>query len=201
MTLTTILSIYKTAKDKGYIKTAFSIIIIALIVLLFYMWRKENNNRKQQQNNFETELLNNFNTQQEITKKQYKTLYDSISDLSKKLNIKNKQVKTVTRNNYHYFNSDTTIIKIKEASPGVYPINYDNKCISYSGLFSTKDTTYKHTGGECNDILTSFIYWKRKPVDLFLFKLKIGKKVYYNKTYSKCKQDTIETILNLKVGK
>lgn len=62
-----------------------------------------------------------------------------------------------TESNYY----DTTKTKIKPLET-VFPIKYDNGCLSYAGLLDTKDSTYTNLFSSYKSTTKELIYWDRE---------------------------------------
>ena len=176
------------------------IILILLFIFVCYLAVKYQRKKDAYQQNYHIEVEKTFNKMLENSLKEFKQYNDSVLEIAKKINVKPRQIERVLKSTYIYNNYDTTkIYNIHTSEAGLFPIKYESECISYSGIFNSLDSSYTHQFGNCSDKQTGILYKKRKPVNFWLFNLRIGKKEHFATIFSKCKNDTIRINKYIKV--
>ncbi len=182
------------------------IIIGILVIALFFAIKAIIDLKKEVtriSDNFEIEMLK-LNKELQLTKSELKTLYPSIDSLSKKLDIKLKNIEHIVQIEYRYY--DTTITHSKTVYDSInekLTFIAPRKCGQIEGYVQKRDVVI--TKDTYNDDFTLFLY-KEKPR-----LLKIGnfidwrqpwrKYTHTAKFYSECKQDTINITRDIKMIK
>ena len=184
-------------KTNIYIGIACVIAMLSLAVFgLFNLYITEKANSKRLSDNV-TAILSDRAKQQELTVKEFKTLYPKYDSLAKSLNIKTKNITNVIETKYHF--KDTTISKTIISHDSLnekHLFSINDKCYHLAG-YVDKDTI-AITEKQVNDNMTTFLYkdWQHK----YFFKLIKTKPFYTAKVYSNCLKDTISVINNIKIS-
>ena len=183
-------------KNSIYIGLITFLIILGMAIYgLFHLYNMEKDERKRVSENY-IALLTGRSKQQDITVREFKTLYPKYDSLANALNIKAKTITNVIETRYNY--KDTTISKtvishdsLKEKR--LFSIN--DKCYHFSGYIDRD--TLALTEKQVNDNITTFLYkdWRHK----YFFNLIKTKPYYTAKVFSKCVNDTISVENNIAV--
>ena len=173
------------------------LLLYAIIAGVVYLWMVDRKNLADNVDRLsrnQDAILLRQSEQVELTQREFKRLYYKEDSIAQLVGIKPKQLQQVIVNNYHY--KDTSIVQFPTIKSGdtikfVKPIG----CLKVEGYVLRDSISF--TKPEFNDKLHTFLYGKRPHKFLFI---KWGKWIIDAKTYSECKNDTIQVEKNLKIN-
>ena len=179
-----VISVFFIMNYLKYILYIIGIAFIGFVIWLFFAWLQEKGNAERWENN--ANQKDSIYKETQLTPKEFKDHYSYLIDSIYKifdLKIKPKQVNNYTTINNSYSTDSSKTYHITP-SGGLYPINYNNDCFSYSGLFNSQDSTYKHIIGNYDSKITILEFWER-PI-LFLKIRNPFKKEYFRQVINPC---------------
>ena len=183
---------------KRKIITIGIIVLLASLVALFSsLWIKQKKETKRQKSNFEIELIQELDRQQEISKKQFKELFEKEVATLKEYDIKPKQVENIIKIAYNYIDTligRDTLVWIYDTIREYEIAYFDvlSECNRVKG--SVFADTVEITSVEPMDSLLIALYEEKRKC---LFKRRAVKAI----AISECKGDTLQVLRNLEVGK
>ena len=145
------------------------IAIIALFILLLLglvtfivMWANSADKAARWEGNYKNKdsIFTELNLSVKELRTDFRLLVDSVNAKTG-LKLRPKQVTNITEIHNHYVTkNDTFVIKINPLA-GKFPINFDNGCMAYAGVFDLNDSTYEHKMGQYNSDIQIVDYWDK----------------------------------------
>jgi hypothetical protein len=188
---------------KIFIKLGIYAVLAYLVALLIWLLVSTVKENKRLKNNFYTELQQNFERQQTITKKEFKKYFDEYVSELKEYGIKPNQVENVINVSYRY--KDTlipkTVLNFKDSLIEYYDTSFivtfsefdiESHCNRIKG-YILADTLAIQSVETTDKLLISLYKEKRRCI--------FGKRGIKAIAISDCKKDTLTILRNLKVGK
>jgi len=185
------------------------IFLYAVIAGCIYLWMIDRKNLSANVDRLKQNqdaLLANQSEQIDLTKREFQKYYHYEDSIAQKIGIKPNQVQNVIVNNYHY--KDTSIVQFPMTHSGdtmkfIKPVG----CWKVEGYVLKDSITF--TKRKFDDVFHTFLYNKKRDIKVsfkkninfdhsFLF-IKWNNLTVDAKTYSECKNDTIQVEKNLKI--
>lgn len=175
----------------------FRFVIAVILLVLVFIWGVNQCTQKQKSNRAINTLVTGNHIALELNKKIFVSLYDSICELARMLEIRPKTIRTVIQVPYFVHDTVDKLVKVVDTVNGKRNIAFDvqGDCFRFNG--SVIDTDIYFSDIKWNDDLTSLVYVE-KPQWIKIGKIINWKKFWipYNfnsKVYSQCKGDTIDS--------
>lgn len=184
---------------KYLIVVAIILILSAISAVSIWLLISTAKELKRERSNFYIEAQQTLDKQQEITKREFKVLFQNEMEQLKEHGVKPGQVQNIVKLQYYF--KDTLIKKdtlitvydtIKKDS--IMPFNLNSNCTNIAGYVQNRNI-YIDSVKSLDTILLSL--YKEKCTFKNLFKKKGIKAI----ALSSCKQDTLVILRNLKVKK
>jgi hypothetical protein len=168
-----------------YWKWVVMIIAGIVIYLLFIQWRNERAERIRIENNFRAEKLNKQEVQN-WTRDEIKAMLPEVVKVARENGIRINQVTEI--HNYRYFYKDSTTLWLTDTV--INNIHYkvgerQDSCMLVRTITDMANNK-QIVDVEIRDSLMTFTFWKRKPVRILFFNLRIGRKHFFQKIISQC---------------
>jgi len=186
-----------------YFRKVFYIIAVSVLLVVFvllYIGAKIEARRYKE--NFSVEITKEFDRQQTLTKKEFKTYFADIADTLKNYGIKPKQVENVI--SVHYIYKDTLIAKEVLVFRDTLIAAVDTVYIDRFAVFEVQSHCHTVKGLILGDVLQIDSIETTDNLLISLYKEK--QKCLFKKrrvraiAVSECKGDTLTVVNNLKIN-